>query len=130
MVTLCSKHKNDPSKGQIGRGKHPKRRKTITLGTNSGILLAHSCVPGGIYRPEFLKLNLIMTARHYHGQWSMCCPNESVTPKPCSWGSLAQMIPKRFTGKTILKVYKHCISSLGRLRRPQRCKEMQRNRIS
>jgi hypothetical protein len=77
MVTFCSKHKNDPSKGQIGRGKHPKQRKTITHGTNSGILRALFCAPGGIYRPEFLKLNLTMTARHYPGQWSMCgslCP--------------------------------------------------------
>jgi hypothetical protein len=61
MVTLCSKQKNDPSKGQIGRGKHPKRRKTITHGTNSVFLQALSCVPGGIYRAEFLKLNLTMT---------------------------------------------------------------------
>ena len=91
MVTLCSKHKNDQSKGQIGRGKHPKRRKTITHGTNSGILRALFCAPGRIYRPEFLKLNLTMTARHYPGQWSMCrslYPYELVTPKPCSWGSL------------------------------------------
>ncbi len=32
-----------------------------------------------------------MTARHYPSQWSMCgslYPYESVTPKPCSWGSL------------------------------------------
>jgi hypothetical protein len=29
MVTLCLKHKNDPSKGQIGRGQHPQWRKTI-----------------------------------------------------------------------------------------------------
>jgi hypothetical protein len=58
MVTLCSKHKNGPSKGQIGRGKHPKRRKIITHGTNSGILRVLFCVPGGLYRPEFLKLNL------------------------------------------------------------------------
>ena len=32
-----------------------------------------------------------MTDWHYPGQWSMCgslCPYESVTPKPCSWGSL------------------------------------------
>ncbi len=29
---------------------------------------------------------------------------------------IAQMMPKRFAGKTILKGYKHCISSLGRLR--------------
>ena len=60
MMTLCSKHKNYPSKGQIGRGKHNKLRKTIMHGTNSGILRALSCVPGGIYhdRPEFLKLNL------------------------------------------------------------------------
>ncbi len=32
-----------------------------------------------------------MTDSHYPGQWSMCgslCPYESVTPKPCSWGSL------------------------------------------
>ena len=91
MMTLCSKHKNDPSKGQIERGKHYKRRNTIMHGTNSGILRALSCVPGGIYRPEFLKLNLTMTARHYPGQWPGCgslCPYESVTPKPCSWGSL------------------------------------------
>jgi Na+-driven multidrug efflux pump len=58
MVTLCSKHKNDPSKGQIGRGQHHKRRKTIMHGTISGILQALFCVPGGIYRPECLKLNL------------------------------------------------------------------------
>ena len=91
MATLCSKHKNGPSKGQIGRGQHPRRRETITHGTNSRILLALLCVPGGNYRPEFLKLNLTMTARHYPGQWSMCgslFPYESVTPKPCSWGSL------------------------------------------
>ncbi len=91
MVTLCSNHKNDPSIGKIGRGEHPKRRKTITHGTNSGILRALFCAPGGIYRPEFLKHNLTMTAMHYPGQWSMCgslCPFESVTPKPCSCGSL------------------------------------------
>ena len=58
MMTSCSKHKDYPSKGQIGRGKHPKRRKTITHGTNSGILKALFCAPGGMYRPEFLKLNL------------------------------------------------------------------------
>jgi hypothetical protein len=29
-------------------------------GTNSGILRALFCFPGGIYRPEFLKLNLTM----------------------------------------------------------------------
>jgi hypothetical protein len=33
---------------------------------------------------------------------------------------VAQMMPKRFAGKTILKSYKHCISSLGRLRWPRR----------
>ncbi len=57
----------------------------------AGTLRALFCAPGGIYRPEFLKLNLTMTARQYPGQWSMCgslCPYESVTPKPCSWGSL------------------------------------------
>jgi hypothetical protein len=48
----------------IGRGQHPKRRKTIMHGMNSGILRALFCVLGGIYRPEFLKLNLTMTARH------------------------------------------------------------------
>jgi hypothetical protein len=92
MVKLCSKHKNHSSKGQIGRGMHPKRRKTITHGTNSGILRALFCAPGGIYRPEFLKLNLTMPARHYPSQWSMygsLCPYESVTPKPCSWRSQA-----------------------------------------
>jgi hypothetical protein len=93
MATLCSKHKNDPSKGQIGREQHPRRRKTITHGTNSGILRAMLCAPGRIYRPEFLKLNFTMTARHYPspGQWSMCgslCPDESVTPNACSWRSL------------------------------------------
>ncbi len=46
MVTLYSKHKNNPSKGQTGRGQHPKRRKTSMHGTNSGILLALFCVPG------------------------------------------------------------------------------------
>jgi hypothetical protein len=51
-------YKNDPSKGQIGRGQHPKRQKTIMNGTISGILRVMFCVPGGIYRPEFLKLNL------------------------------------------------------------------------
>jgi hypothetical protein len=63
-------------------------------GTNLGILQALFCVPGGIYRPEFLNLNLKMTARHYPGQWSMCgsrCPYELVTPKPCSWGSLCSI---------------------------------------
>jgi hypothetical protein len=71
MATLCSKHENAPSKGQIRRGQHPKRQKTIMHGTNSGILRALFCVPalpGGIYRPKFLKLNLTMTARHYPGQ--------------------------------------------------------------
>ncbi len=91
MVTLCSKHKNDPSKAQIGQGQHPKWREASMHGTNLGILGVLFCVPGGIYRPQFLKLNLSMTARHYPGQWSMSrslCPFESVTPKPCSWGSL------------------------------------------
>jgi hypothetical protein len=95
MVTLCSKHKNDPSKGQIGRGQHPKvgpkRRKTIMHDTISEI---PGGIPGGIYRPEFLKPNLTMTARHYSGQWPgppgcvSLCPYKSVTPKPCSLGSL------------------------------------------
>jgi hypothetical protein len=35
-------------------------------------------------------------------------------------GELAQMMPKRFAGKTIKKFFKHCISSLGRVRRPLR----------
>jgi hypothetical protein len=93
MVKLCSRQKNDPSKGQIGLGQHHKRRKTIMHGTNSGILQALFCGPGGIYRPEFLKVNLTMTARHssYPGQWPGCgslCPYDLVTPKSCSWGSL------------------------------------------
>ncbi len=33
---------------------------------------------------------------------------------------VAEMMQKRFAGKTILKGYKHCISSLGRLRWPRR----------
>jgi hypothetical protein len=57
-LMLCSKLKNDPSKGQIGRGQHPKWRKTIMHGTILGLLRALFCVPGGIYRPEFSKLNL------------------------------------------------------------------------
>jgi hypothetical protein len=91
MVTLCSKHKNNPSMGQIGRGQHPKLLKTIMHETNSGILRALFCVPGGIHRPDFLKLNLTMTVRHYPGQWPGCgslCPYETVTPKPYSWGFL------------------------------------------
>jgi hypothetical protein len=58
MKTLGSKYKNDPFKGQFGQGKHPNWRKTIMHGTNSGRLRALFCVPGGIFRPEFLKLNL------------------------------------------------------------------------
>jgi hypothetical protein len=37
-----------------------------------------------------------MTAGYYPGQWSMCgslCPYESVTPNPCSWGSLRVQPP-------------------------------------
>jgi hypothetical protein len=106
MVTLCSKHKNDPFKGQIGRGKHPKGRKTIMHGTNSGILRALFCAPADIYRPDFLKLNLTMTARHDPGQWSMCgslCPYESVTPKPCSWGTLG--VPNVKAGKEFFNAF-------------------------
>jgi hypothetical protein len=43
---------------------------------------------------------------------------------------LAQMMPKWFAGKNILKGYKHCISSLGRLRWHRRCKPMQQNIIN
>jgi hypothetical protein len=42
---------------------------------------------------------------------------------------VAEMMQKRFALKTILKGYKHCISSLGRLRWPRRCKQMQQNII-
>jgi hypothetical protein len=43
---------------------------------------------------------------------------------------VAEMMQKRFALKTILKGYKHCISSLGRLRWPRRCKQMQQNIIN
>jgi hypothetical protein len=67
IATLCSKHKNDPSKGEdsILNGETTIMHCQYT---NSGILRALFCVPGGIYMPDFLKLNLIMTARHYPGQ--------------------------------------------------------------
>jgi hypothetical protein len=42
----------------------------------------------------------------------------------------AQMMPNRFAGINILKGYTHCISSLGRLRWPGRCKEMQQNIVN
>jgi hypothetical protein len=38
--------------------------------------------------------------------------------------NLAQMMPKRFAGINILKGYKHCSSSPGRLRRHSRCKQI------
>jgi hypothetical protein len=55
---------------------------------------------------------------------------EHATPLIMDVSDLAQMMPKLFADKNILKGYKHCISFLGRLRWPRRCKQMQQNIIN
>ncbi len=57
-VTLCPKHKKNPSKGKIGQGKDPKRRKPIMHGTISVMLQTMSCESVRILHPRIFKTKL------------------------------------------------------------------------
>jgi hypothetical protein len=92
MVTLCLKHKNVIGmihlRGRSGEDSILNGERPSCMARIREYCKRFFCVPGGTYRPEFLKLNSTRIARHYPGQWQGCgnlCPYESVTPKPCSW---------------------------------------------